>query len=182
METTNSLESKLKEQWLKELSEFIVEANCNTYAINEGEVLPQRPGYKEFEYKKGPWLLRDSYTGYFRAPGMTTVYYKDIPSWTMAYGGHGQTEGYEDRANQTFQFLKSALTQVNVGSPFRGPERYQVDNKVYTFNMLTGDITDGLWKEEITESGIVMFTQIGIVGCVIHKDSNRQPIFPWTRS
>lgn len=70
-----------KEQWLQELSGFIVEADLNTWAADGAEVTPERPGYKELEYKKGLWRLRDSYTGYFRAPGMTTVYYKEVPAF-----------------------------------------------------------------------------------------------------
>jgi len=172
-------ELEVKNQWLRELSVFIVEANRNTWAAEGAEVSPERPGYKELEYKKGFWKLRDSYTGYFRAPGMTTVYFKDTPAWTMAYGGHGQIEEHEEQAKETFQFLKTALMRVTPELPFRGPERYEEGNKVYTFKILNGDITDGLWREEIMENGVLTFTQTGIVGTVINRDTNRQPILPW---
>ncbi|MBI4037346.1 hypothetical protein HY385_02895 [Candidatus Daviesbacteria bacterium] len=175
-----SLESlEIRQQWLRELAEFIIEANKNTWAADGTEVKPERLGYKELEYENDLWRLRDSYTGYFRAPGMTTVYHKDRPVWTMAYGGHGQTEGYEDKARQTFQFLRAALMRVTPELPFRGPERYKEGGNLYTFKMLDGDIVDGLWKEEITENGVLIFTQIGVVGIVIHRDSNRNPISPW---
>lgn len=181
LESRKELEQEAKEKWLKELAGFIVEANKNTWAAEGAEVEPERLGYKELEYKNGLWRLRDSYTGYFRAPGMTTVYYKDMPAWTMAYGGHGQTEGYEDRAKQTFEFLKSALMKVTSDLPFRGPEKYEDGENVYTFKMMHGDITDGLWREEITEGGILTFTQTGLVGAVIHRGPDRQPILPWNR-
>ena len=108
-----------REQWLEELASFIVEANRNTWAAEGAEVSPERPGYKELEYKSGLWRLRDSYTGYFRAPGMTTIYYKDIPSWNMQYGGHGMTDG-----NRTF-------------------------------------------------------TQTGLAGIIIQRDSDKKPQLPW---
>src|SRR3989344_9310709 len=106
-EDKDAAELEAKDQWLGQLSSFIVEANRNTWAAEGAEVSPERPGYKELEYRRGAWKLRDSYTGYFRAPGMTTVYYKDTPVWTMAYGGHGQTERHEASAKGTFNFLKS---------------------------------------------------------------------------
>lgn len=170
---------KIKEQWLRDLSTFIVEANKNTWAADSGEVQPERPGYKELEYKNGLWRLRDSYTGYFRAPGMTTVYYRDQPAWTMQYGGHGLTEGYEAKVKEIYGFLKQALMRVTPEMPFRGPEEYIDGNKRYAFKLLNGDITDGLWREEITESGLLTFTQTGLVGVIIHRDSDRQPLAPW---
>lgn len=179
LEAKSARELEARNVWLRDLSEFIVEANKNTWAAEGAEVTPERPGYKELEYEKGLWRLRDSYTGYFRAPGMTTVYYKDMPAWTMAYGGHGQTEGYEGQAKETFQFLKGALMRVTSELPFRGPEEYTDGDKMYTFKMMNGDITDGLWREKITESGIMTFTQTGIVGVVTHRDPNKQPILLW---
>ena len=112
---------------------------------------------------------------------MTTVYYKGQPAWTMAFGRHGQTEGFENRAKETFNFLKSALMQVSPELPFRGPELYEEEGKRYTFKLLDGDITDALWREEIMEDGQFTFTQTGIAGIVIHRDENRQPIYPWNR-
>lgn len=41
-----------KNLWLKDLSEFIVEANLNTWAVDGVEVSPERPGYKELDIKK----------------------------------------------------------------------------------------------------------------------------------
>lgn len=178
-ERESTEQKEAREKWLRELAEFIVKANKNTWAAEGTEVKPERKGYKELEYKRGEWRLRDSYTGYFRAPGMTTVYYKDVPAWTMAYGGHGQTEGFEDRAKQTFQFLKEALMRVTPELPFRGPEKYQEGNNLYTFKMLKGDMSDGSWVEEITEDGVLTFSQTGIVGVVINKSKDRQPVLPW---
>lgn len=92
---------------------------------------------------------------------------------------HGQTEGYEEQTKQTFNFLRSAPMRVTPEPPFRCPEQYEEGDRKYTFKMLEGDITDGLWKEEITESGTVTFKQTGIVGLVIHKGQNRKPFVPW---
>jgi len=167
-----------KAEWLAELSRFIVEANQHTWAGEGAEVEPQRPGYKELEYRNGLWCLRDSYTSYFQAPGMTTVYHRERPVWAMSYGGPGQTEGHQDHAKETFNFLKDALMHVTPELPFRGPPEYIVGDRSYHFDM-SGDISAGTWREQITESGILTFEQNGIVGFAIDKDANRQPVYPW---
>lgn len=174
-------EEARKEAWLKELANFIVEANGKTWAVDGAEVEPERPGYKELQYENGDWRLRDSYTGYFRAPGMTTVYYKETPAWVMQYGGHGQTEGYEDRADETFSFLRKALKLVTPELPFRGPEEYVDGDKIYRFRF-TGNIEDASWEEDIFEGNQKTFAQEGSAGIVIHKKrENGKPVYPWNR-
>ena len=182
-----------KEAWMKNLATFIIIANGRTWAADGAEVDSTRPEYKELQWPypvmndeeqeayRGweDWKLRDSYTGYFRAPGMTTVYYKGKPAWTMQYGGHGQTEGYEGRAKQTFDFLRHALMRVSTDLPIRGPKEFTEGNSRYEFEMLEGSLEDGLWKERVIEDGVQTFTQTGLVGIVVNKDSNKQPVVPW---
>lgn len=195
LEKEKQIELEAKNEWLKKLSQFIVIANRKTWAADGAEVDPRRPDHKRLQWPYPDekmtdqdrkdyegwkdWRLEDEYTGYFRAPGTTTIYYKEKTAWTMSYGGHGQTEGYEEQAKQTFNFLKSALMRVIPELPFRGPEKYEEGDRKYTFKMLEGNITDGLWKEEITENGTVTFRQTGIVGLAINKDQNRKPLLPW---
>ena len=174
-----------RNQWLDDLAKFIVEANKNTWAAEGTEVAPEREGYKELEYKKGEWRLRDSYTGYFRAPGMTTVYFKDRPAWTMAYGGTGQLEGHEEIVKPTFAFLRKTLMQVSPKMPFRGPEFFEEGDWRYTFELLSNnDITDFSGREEIRNQlhlhgGIPVFQQTMFGGIVIPKNSERKPLHPW---
>lgn len=179
LEKENQAEAETRNQWLRELSEFIVEANLATWAGDGKEVEPETPDYKELEYARGNWSLRDRYTGYFRAPGMTTVRYKGKPAWTMQYGGRGMTEGHEEKAKPTYEFLKKTLQRVSPDLPFRGPKEYLEGNRRYAFQLLHGDITDALWKEEITENGILTFTQTGLAGLVIHRDQDKKPLLPW---
>ena len=97
----------------------------------------------------------------------------------MKYGGHGQTEDHEAHAKETFNFLKAALMKVTPELPYRGPEEYVDGDKSYNYQVLSGDFDDGLWREQINEAGELTFEQTGIVGTVIGKDANRQPIYPW---
>lgn len=179
MKERSTKEQEKEKGWLLELAEFIVEANQNTWAAEGAEVEPDIKGFKTLEYKKGDWELRDSYTGYFKAPGLTTVFYKDFPVWGMAYAGAGMTEGLEHLAKKTFQTLRHALMEVDVNLPYRGPEIFDEGTRRYTFELIDGDITDFLWVEHIYDVGVLTFTQTGAGGIVIHKDSEGKPLLPW---
>jgi len=59
---------------LKKLGKFLVKAKKETYAsLKSKEVAPERAGHKELEFQKGEFYYRDSYTGFFQAPGMEEV-------------------------------------------------------------------------------------------------------------
>jgi len=168
-----------KKLWLEELAAFIVEANRNTYAADSGQVTPERKGYKELEYAQGLWRLRDSYTGYFRAPGMTTVYFNELPAWTMVYGGRGQHNDCLELVQPTFDFLKAALMKVSVEMPFRGPSEFTRGGWVYRFSLRRGDLSDFEGEEYILRTFRPVFSQIVFGGIVIPKDEHRNPQFPW---
>jgi hypothetical protein len=173
------VEDTKKKLWLQDLAFFIAEANKKTWAAGEGKVVAERPGFKEYEYESGLWRLRDSYTGYFRAPGSTTVYYKQRPCWMMCYAGQGLIPGNEARAHDIFSFLKVALMQATPKMPYRGLTSYTHADKCYTFKLLQGDITNGVWYEEITEDDAVVFAQTGLIGIIISKKPNGIPFAPW---
>ncbi len=113
---------------LKQLAEFLAKAKKQTYAGNGKEIIPQRPGFKELEFKQGNWHYRDSYTGFFSAPGQEIVRFKGKAVWAMAYSG-GMREKYQGDAKfaaEVFDFLKKALMRVTAIRPFRGPERLNI--------------------------------------------------------
>jgi len=99
-----------------EFAEFLVRAKKETYAGGGEEVSPQRPGFKELEYKEGDWYYRDSYSGFYQAPGQEVVYFQGKPVWAMAYSGGMKKEfhGDEALAKKTFGFLQKCLSQVEV--------------------------------------------------------------------
>ena len=187
-------EEARKEAWLRELAEFIVIANRKTWASDGGEVLPRRPGFKrhQWPYPKGRmtpvdmkdylgwenWRYEDEYSGYFRGPGTSTIYYKDKAAWVMSYGGRGLIEGHEDGVKETFEFLKAALKQVTAKLPFRGPRVYVEGSRRYEFD-IDGTLDLGRWNERITEEGIQTFGQTGQTDLAVGRDSNRQPVYPW---
>lgn len=156
---------------LKELAEFLVEAKIKTYAnIDAKEVKAQRPHFKELEYKRGNWEYRDSYCGFFFAPGQEIVRFNKQPVWAMAYSG-GMSKKYHGNINfakETFGFLKLALAKVNTKTPYRGPKSYSFENYKYT-NNIKGNITDFSGIEKIFFKKKEVFKQEYIGGLIIPK-------------
>jgi len=114
---------------VQELARFLVKAKANTYAGNQREVEPQRPGFKELVFKEGRWEYRDSYAGFYSAPGIETVRFDGQPVWSMSYSGTIAKKYYgnEEFASHTFAFLKEALSRVDIEMPFRGPKFYALE-------------------------------------------------------
>ena len=94
-------ESERKGKWLKDLAEFLVEANLQTWAADKGKIEATRPNSKRSVHERGNWKLDDEYDSYFKAPGSTRVFYKNVPVWSMHYGGPGMSEGYEYKVKET---------------------------------------------------------------------------------
>ena len=172
-------ESERKGKWLKDLAEFLVEANLQTWAADKGKIEATRPNSKRSVHERGNWKLDDEYDSYFKAPGSTRVFYKNVPVWSMHYGGPGMSEGYEYKVKETFHFLKGALLKVSSELPYRGPEEYSEGTKTYKFRVTRGDLEDCSWEEEIFDGDILLFKQIGFAGTSVGKDENRQPVYPW---
>jgi len=157
---------------LDELAKFLVKAKTQTYAGDGKEVPAQRPGFKELEFIEGDWEYRDSYSGFFFAPGQEVVRYKVKPVWAMAYSG-GMNEKYHgdvDFAKKTFGFLKEALKQVHESRPFRGPEYFEQGDFEYIDKSM-GDIRSFKGIERILYKGEEVFRQDYIGGLILSKQA-----------
>ncbi len=155
---------------LDDLVGFLVRAKRATYAGDGAEVAPQRPGFKDLEYIEGDWEYRDSYSGFYRAPGQEVVRFKGEPVWIMSYDGGMKPEFQDDEAfaKQTFAFLKKALMCVDGSRPYRGPHLMREGYWKYS-NQVSGDITSFSGTEKILFKGKRVFTQNYIGGLIIHK-------------
>jgi hypothetical protein len=154
---------------LEELAKFLVKAKRNAWAGNGKEIKPQRPGFKELEFREGDWYYRDSYAGFFWAPGQEVVWYQNTPVWAMAYNG-GMIGNNLDLAVQTFAFLKEALKRVNVKMPFRGPAAYSQEDYEYYANVV-GDIRNFKGHEDVFHRGCLEFEQDYIGGLIVPKSA-----------
>ena len=129
---------------LGELRKFLVKAKKDTYAGDGEEVTPQRPGFRELEFEEGDWNYRDSYVGFFMAPGQEVVRYQGEPVWTMAYSG-GMKPVLRDNfdfSKETFEFLKRALLHIPENAPYRGPLGEWSDRKGWLYENDIVDVND----------------------------------------
>jgi len=162
---------------LEELAGFLVKAKKATYAGDGAEVESQRPGFKELEYKEGDWEYRDSYVGFFLAPGQEVVRFQGKPVWIMSYSG-GMRENHQENekfAHNVFAFLKKALSNVPKNKPFRGPQNFD-EGELFKkgdfryFNFIEGNIENFSGLETITYKGEEVFRQKYIGGLVKGKN------------
>lgn len=155
------------EKLLEELKSFLVIAKKNTYAAQGNEVEPERKGFKELLFTQGDFEYRDSYTGYFMAPGQEVVRYKGKPIWMMAYGGDVYSRD-RDEVKKIYSFLKQALLLVEKDRPFRGP-KYFVKGEYKYKDESEGTINNFKGTEVILHKGKIVFKQNYIGGLVEHK-------------
>jgi len=156
---------------LKQLAKFLVKAKTKGYAGNGKEIPPERPGFKEIEFLEGDYSYRDSYSGFFFAPGQEVVRVKGKPIWAMAFSGGMLPEFYGniDFSKQTFTFLKKCLLRVDVSRPFRGPENFKEGDYEYK-DSSEGDIRDFSGTEHIFYKGKEVFRQHYIGGLILSKE------------
>lgn len=156
---------------IEALKTFLRNSSGHTYAGDGKPVSPQRPGFKELEYREDDWYLRDSYVGHYQAPGMTTVYFKDQPVWACAYGGKVM-EKYYPKVEEIFVFLRKALRRKDLKKaediPVRGPSEFKDGNFRYTFGF-EGDMKCFSGREKIFLDNKLVFFQDIIGGLVIGK-------------
>jgi hypothetical protein len=156
---------------LKQLAKFLIEAKTKGgYGFGKKIKKPWRKGFIELQYKKGKFYFRDSYSGFFAAPGQEIVYYNNKPVWHMAYSGGMNPKFHKniDFAEETYSFLKQALGKVPLSKPFRGPKRYKKGDYVYT-SKVTGNIKDFTGVEKVFYKRKEVFRQYYIGGIIIDK-------------
>lgn len=113
-----------------ELSEFLVKAKVNTYANSgaNGEVLGD-DGSKELTFRDENWQYRDRYFGAHTFVGEEVVSKDGKAIWSMNY--YGQTLSGSVDPRKLYDFLQTALKQVTVEKPFRGPTELRQDDFFY---------------------------------------------------
>ena len=155
---------------LENLAKFLVKAKKSTYAGDGKEVPPQRPGFDELEFVEGDFEYRDSYLGFYQAPGQEVVRFKGKPIWLMAYNGgmKKQYHGDADFAEETYNFLKKALSLVDESEPYRGPASLEEGDYEY-INKVEGDLSRFIGRETILYKGEEVFSHDYMGELVVSK-------------
>ena len=113
-----------------ELSTFLVHAKKKSYANKKAIATLLEDGSKEFKYAEGDYKYRDQYVGYNPFSGVELVWEKNKVIWTMSY--YGKVFGFSDiLPSEVYAFLRKALKQVSVESPFRGLPLFWKDELEY---------------------------------------------------
>lgn len=154
---------------LSDLYNFIKKASHQTWAGGgqyEEEV--ERMGHNELYYadeKKG-LEYRDSFAGYIRSHGSEVVRYKSKPIWTTGYRG-GMVDGFDKIADNTFEFLKKAMSTKEEGfNSFRGPHELVKGDWTYKYQQ-EGDIKEFFGTERIFHKGEMVFYHRIIGGLIV---------------
>lgn len=140
--------------------EFLLEAKRQTYAAqgDDASVPPLMPGSRQLEYGHGPFFYRDVYFGVTYFVGQETVYREDQPYWSMSYaGGVGPSMTAKDQIRRIYAFLRSALREVSVEDPFRGPSHFRDADFQYR-NRFKGHFDAFHGTEVVRQQGRIVYT------------------------
>jgi hypothetical protein len=153
----------------EQLRDFINTAAAATYAGGGSHVEnPERTGFYELVYEEPPFSYRDSYTGHYRSRGMEVVRHAGVPVWSSSYGG-GMVDGKDDLSEQTFGFLKQAMSADEEGfDSFRGPSVLEDGDWRYTYQQ-EGNQEEFHGYEEIHYKGELVFYHRIIGGTIKHQ-------------
>lgn len=119
------------------LREFLIRAKVQTYA-GEGERNERRleDGGKELTFREGEFLYRDRYYGFNPFAGEEIVWRGGQAIWVMNY--YGEVTDDATPCIDVYEFLQSALRNVEAGRPFRGPREFSDGDFIYR-DESTGD-------------------------------------------
>lgn len=140
---------------IKELDNFLREANLNTYAnenIKKSSSL--RPGSKDYHFENDNLKFHDTYFGGKKFLGEEIIYLEDKPIWGMNYYGFN----LDGKINEELfdKILRPALMSGSGDNiPVRGPKEFINNEWKYTFTV-TGDLKKFTGVEEIYRDNIVV--------------------------
>ena len=137
---------------MKELREFLMEANQHGYASGNPGV-KEEDGSTTITYPpEGDiegWKFRDHFYGGEPYGGQEVVFRNEKPYWTMVYYGTVYEE--EDLAN-VYPFLQKALLQGDEKFPVRGPASF-MEGDLHYKNNISGDLDSFSGTEAIVRQG-----------------------------
>lgn len=142
-----------------EFLQFLLDAKSSTYASlgDDASVSPLLAGSRQLEWREGPWLYRDIYFGTDYFVGQETISWQGSPVWSMGYAG-GVVESITSKAQikDIYSFLRSAMQQISLDYPYRGPQLWQHGEYLYT-NQYQGGLNAFWGQEVITSQGNMVY-------------------------
>jgi len=102
--------------------DFLVEAKRNGYASG-AQATTLEDGAKVIVFEKGGFEYRDQFYSNNPFSGQELVWQKGNLLWSMVY--HGGTTNELVPADDVFEFLRKALSNVSAEHPVRGPLQHE---------------------------------------------------------
>ena len=132
-----------------ELRDFIVKAKRNTYASGtKSKVLDD--GFEELTYQEGNLLYRDRWKGSNPFGGEEILIQKGKVVWLMNF--YGNVFSTKVDSEKVYEFLRKAMSHVNIERPFRGPSHFEEGEFEY-FDESEGTIDRFKGAEKILYKG-----------------------------
>ena len=141
---------------IKELTDFLNEANKSTYANKDApKASSTRLKSEDYHFEKGNLIYHDTYFGSRDFIGEEVVYKDNEPVWGMNYYGFILSETTNEK--ELYGFLREALMQEYSDIiPVRGGKNYQKDDWEYT-NAVEGELNRFTGTEEIYRAGVLVY-------------------------
>lgn len=134
----------------REIIQFLIRAKQSTYAGYGNQIEPSRRSSHDLSYEEGELFYLDTYLGGERFSGEEALWKDTTPIWSMNYTGRVLGEQFNG------DFLKSALKEVPMEIPYRGPRFFQ--QGLYTYhNIVTGEFEWFQGYEEILYDGYKIY-------------------------
>ncbi len=131
---------------LKQLKQFLLEANLSGYAQGEEKAWEkEKDSSTTIKFKKGFFKSHDNFFGGEPYGGRQVVFYQEKPCWIMVYYGLVK-KGID--VNKVYQVLRQALKNMPSQYPFRGPKILKKNNFTYK-NVWQGDVKQFSGEEKI---------------------------------
>lgn len=131
---------------IKDLKQFIVEANGKGYASGEKTTINETDGSKTIKYENGEWKMVDNYVGGEPYSGMTKIFFNNEVVWSMVY--YGKVADEINDFGEVYEFLKKVLLKMPADYPFRGPKEFIERNWKY-INEWNGEVEEFSGEEKI---------------------------------
>jgi transcriptional regulator with XRE-family HTH domain len=138
--------------------DFLCKAKRKTYAAKGNEITSSRINSHDLKYTEGELEYYDSYLGGEKFAGEEGLWKTGIPFWSMNYIGRILDDSFSG------DFLKEALLNVASDLPYRGPEIYKNENKIYNCSV-TGNFNWFHGKE------VIYHDEKKVYECLFHGGS-----------
>ena len=113
----------------KKLGNFLITAKKATYAGKGAETASSRVKSHDLIYQDGEYMYYDTYLGGDKFAGEEALWISEVPFWSMNYIGRVTGSPFSG------DFLKEALLHVPEHMPYRGPEKYENGDYVYSCSL-----------------------------------------------